>query len=154
MNKGELVENMANASGISKAAAEKTKQDVETITIDEVMKLNNINKIDILKFDIQGGELMALQGAMNALQQKKISLIYTEALFVPHYENNPLLRDLWNCLEQYGYSLFDIYDMYRATNGQLVLKTDRSVLKAERLEAKQSPWNSRVFLTGSLRVSR
>jgi FkbM family methyltransferase len=103
----------------SKAAAEKTELDVETITIDEVMKLNNINNIDILKFDIQGGELMALLGAENALRQQKISVIYTEALFVPHYENNPLLRDLWNTLEQYGYTLFDIYDLYRATNGQL-----------------------------------
>jgi FkbM family methyltransferase len=103
----------------SKAAAEKTKQDVETITIDEVMKLNNLNKIDILKFDIQGGELMALQGAEDSLQQQKISIIYTEALFVPHYEGNPLLRELWNCLVQYDYTLFDIYDMYRATNGQL-----------------------------------
>lgn len=103
----------------SKSAAEKTQLEVETITIDEVMKLNNINKIDIIKFDIQGGELMALRGAENALQQQKVSLIYTEALFVPHYENNPLLRELWNYLEKYDYTLFDIYDMYRATNGQL-----------------------------------
>jgi hypothetical protein len=119
MNKKELVESMAGAAEISKAAAEKTKQDVETITIDEVMKLNNLNKIDILKFDIQGGELMALQGAEHSLQQQKISIIYTEALFVPHYEGNPLLRELWNYLVQYDYTLFDIYDMYRATNGQL-----------------------------------
>ncbi len=103
----------------SKAAAEKTIQDVETTTIDEVVKLNSINNIDILKFDIQGGELMALQGANDSLQQQKISIIYTEALFVPHYESNPLLRELWNHLEQYDYTLFDIYDMYRATNGQL-----------------------------------
>ena len=103
----------------SKAAAEKTKLNVEAITIDEVIKLNNISNIDILKFDIQGGELMALHGAQNALRQQKISIIYTEALFVPHYENNPLLRDLWNTLEQFGYTLFDIYDLYRATNGQL-----------------------------------
>ena len=103
----------------SKSAAEKTTQDVEVITLDEVMKLNNLKKIDIVKFDIQGGELMALQGAADSLQKKNISIIYTEALFVPHYEGNPLLRELWNYLEQYDYTLFDIYDMYRATNGQL-----------------------------------
>ena len=103
----------------SKAAAAKTVLDVETTTIDEVMQQNAIDNIDILKFDIQGGELMALQGAENALRQQRISVIYSEALFVPHYENNPLLRDLWNYLEQYGYTLFDIYDLYRATNGQL-----------------------------------
>ena len=103
----------------SKAADEKTKLDVLTTTIDELVNLNDIDHIDVIKFDIQGGELMALAGAENTLQQQKVSIIYTEALFVPHYENNPLLRDLWNYLEHYGYTLFDIYDMYRATNGQL-----------------------------------
>jgi FkbM family methyltransferase len=103
----------------SKAAAAKTQLDIETITIDEVMKQHGIESVDILKLDIQGGELMALQGAEKALHQQRISILYSEALFVPHYENNPLLRDLWNYLQQFGYTIFNIYDLYRAANGQL-----------------------------------
>lgn len=103
----------------SKQAGEKTVELVETVTIDEIMHQQNIDNIDILKFDIQGGELMALQGAEQALQNNKISVIYTEALFVPHYENNPLLLDIWRYLEAFDYSFFDIYDLYRASNGQL-----------------------------------
>ena len=103
----------------SKKAGEKSVQTVEAITIDEIMHRHEIEHIDILKFDIQGGELMALWGAVNALQQNRISILYTEALFVPHYENNPLLVDIWNYLDQFGYSFFDIYDLYRASNGQL-----------------------------------
>ena len=103
----------------SKQADEKTVEMVEAVTIDEIMQQHNIENIDILKFDIQGGELMALQGAEEALQNKAISVIYTEALFVPHYENNPLLLDIWRYLEQFDYSFFDIYDLYRAGNGQL-----------------------------------
>lgn len=103
----------------SKAAAAKTQLDMKTITIDEVMKQHHIESLDILKLDIQGGELMALQGAENALHQQRISIIYSEALFVPHYENNPLLRDIWNYLQQFGYTIFNIYDLYRAANGQL-----------------------------------
>lgn len=103
----------------SKAAGSKYTVDVETATIDEIMLQNDIDRIDILKFDIQGGELMALKGAEKTLQESRVSVIYSETLFVPHYENNPLLLDLWSYLDQHGYSFFDIYDLYRATNGQL-----------------------------------
>lgn len=103
----------------SRQADSKTVEKVEAVTIDEIMRQQNIDNIDILKFDIQGGELMALQGAEQALQNKAISVIYTEVLFVPHYENNPLLLDIWRYLEQFDYSFFDIYDLYRAGNGQL-----------------------------------
>jgi FkbM family methyltransferase len=75
----------------SKTAAAKSQLDVETITIDEVMKQHGIERLDILKLDIQGGELMALQGAEKAL----------------HY------------LQLFGYTLFNIYDLYSAANGQL-----------------------------------
>ena len=103
----------------SKNADAKTTLEVEATSIDEFMKKNEIEHIDILKFDIQGGELMALKGAQNALDSNRISIIYTEALFVPHYENNPLLHDIWSYLARFDYSFFDIYDLYRATNGQL-----------------------------------
>lgn len=103
----------------SKAADSKCTFEVQAVTIDGIMLQNNIDHIDILKFDIQGGELMALKGAKNALKESSVSVIYSETLFVPHYENNPLLLDLWKYLDQYNYTLFDIYDLYRATNGQL-----------------------------------
>ena len=103
----------------SKAADSKSTVDVDVVTIDEIILTNDIDHIDILKLDIQGGELMALKGAEKVLKENRVSVIYTETLFVPHYENNPLLLDLWKYLDQYNYTLFDIYDMYRATNGQL-----------------------------------
>ena len=36
-----------------------------------------------------------------------------------HYENAPLFHDISSFLSKYGYSLFDIYDLYRAKNGQI-----------------------------------
>jgi FkbM family methyltransferase len=100
-------------------AAASTTVDVDVVTVDDVVRENNIDKIDILKFDIQGGELMAFKGAKQTLQANRAALIYTETLFVPHYKGNPLFNDLWNYLAQFGYTLFDIYDLYRAGNGQL-----------------------------------
>jgi len=103
----------------SKAADSRCTVEVDALTIDQILEENDIKHIDILKFDIQGGELMALRGAQKALMESRMSMIYTETLFVPHYEKNPLLLDLWKYLDQYKYTFFDIYDLYRATNGQL-----------------------------------
>ncbi|MEA1890849.1 MAG: FkbM family methyltransferase [Pseudomonadota bacterium] len=103
----------------SKNADSRCTVEVDVLTIDEILQQNGIDHIDILKFDIQGGELMALRGAEKTLQRSQLSLIYTEALFVPHYEKNPLLLDLWKYLDQYDYTFFDIYNLFRAINGQL-----------------------------------
>ena len=40
-------------------------------------------------------------------------------MFVSHYENNPLFYKIWDFLESYQYTLFDIYNLCRAKNGQL-----------------------------------
>ncbi len=93
--------------------------EVDVTSIDEFMIEQDIKHIDILKFDIQGGELMALQGAMKALQNRAISVIYTEIFFVHHYQDSPLFHNLWQHLDQFQYSLFDIYHLRRAKNGQL-----------------------------------
>lgn len=93
--------------------------EVDVTTIDQFTHQKGIDKIDILKFDIQGGELMAFRGAAKTLEAKAVSLIYTEFMSVPLYEGNPLLYELWAFLEQYGYTMFDIYNLVRANNGQV-----------------------------------
>jgi FkbM family methyltransferase len=93
--------------------------EVDVTSIDHFLDEHKIDHIDILKFDIQGGELMALKGAAKTLQAQRISLIYTEAFFIPHYEGSPLLHDLWSYLESFQYSLFGLYGIRRANNGQV-----------------------------------
>lgn len=92
---------------------------VETITVDRFVAQNQIDHIHILKLDIQGGELMALQGARHMLEQHAVSLIYTEVMFVEHYASSPLLLHIWDQLDKYGYSLFNIFDLHQARDGQL-----------------------------------
>jgi FkbM family methyltransferase len=100
-------------------ASPRTTIEVEVTTLDAFTAAHGISAIDILKFDIQGGELMALQGAEKLLRSGGIPLIYTEIMFVPHYQGGALFPELWSALAQFGYSFFDIYDLQRATNGQL-----------------------------------
>ena len=93
---------------------------VPVTTIDDFCKQESINEIQILKMDIQGGELMALKGATERLNQGAISLIYTEAEFVPLYKDQALFYEICNFLAGYGYTLFDIYDITYERNGQLI----------------------------------
>ena len=97
----------------------KEKIQVDVTTIDDFVAKQNIEDIHILKMDIQGGELMALRGAIDTVTNMRIPIIYTEAMFVPHYQDNPLLNEVWSFLADLSYSLLNVYDLHWAANGQL-----------------------------------
>ena len=82
---------------------------VNTETIDSFCSIHKIDKIDILKMDIQGAELLALKGAIKLLEEKKIGLIYTETYFRRQYNNQPLFHEISKFLADYGYYIQDIY---------------------------------------------
>lgn len=92
---------------------------VQAISIDSYIASNKVQNIDILKLDIQGGELRALKGAENLLRNSPPQIIYTECMFVPHYESAPLFHEIWEFLIQFGYSLYSIYDIHYARDGQI-----------------------------------
>ena len=84
---------------------------VEVVTIDEELDRLGIDRLDILKLDLQGGELAALKGAEALLERGGADLIVTEAMFVTKYENQPLLWRTWGFLDTFGYSLFSLEDI-------------------------------------------
>lgn len=102
-----------------KMAGPKQTINVEVISIDDFLQEAGIAGVDILKFDIQGGELNALRGSESLLEAGNTALIYTEIMFIPHYEGSPLFHEIWSFLAGYNYSLFDVYDLHRASNGQI-----------------------------------
>jgi hypothetical protein len=84
---------------------------VETISLDDFCQTERIDEIDILKLTIQGGELLALQGAEQLLEQKKIALVYCDVLFAPVYEGQASFDDIWRTLETFGYRLYDLFNL-------------------------------------------
>ncbi len=92
---------------------------VQTTTLDEYCAQNDVASIDLLKLDIQGGELNALKGATQLLQAKAISLIYCEVEFIEHYKDNPLYHDVASFLEGYGYSFYNFYGAVTDEHGEL-----------------------------------
>lgn len=102
-----------------KKAATKSQVEVKVTTIDAFMHEKQVDRIDILKLDIQGAELPAVRGAETALREQRIGLIFTEVAFVPHYEGGTRYHELAGFLEPFGFSLFNLYDLKVAGNGQL-----------------------------------
>lgn len=85
---------------------------VKTDTIDHFSSKREISKIDILKLDIQGAELKALEGAGNLIKTENLSLIYLEVSFVQIYRDQVLFHEVFNYLNSNGFSLIDIYNPY------------------------------------------
>ncbi|MHB8790386.1 MAG: FkbM family methyltransferase [Desulfobulbaceae bacterium] len=92
---------------------------VECTTIDSFCSERDITHIDILKLDVQGGELRVLDGARNMLGKGKIGLLYTEIIFADTYQNQVKLADLLQCMEKYQFAFFNFYN-HKYLNHRLI----------------------------------
>lgn len=85
-----------------------SRQQVEIVTIDQWARDNKIGSIEVMKFDIQAYELVALKGAVETLRNSTL-LIYSEIWFNPVYQNGALLGDINSFLRENGFVMFDIF---------------------------------------------
>jgi FkbM family methyltransferase len=98
---------------------------IETVTLDRLCEDRGLSTLDILKMDIQGGELMALKGARALLGRGAIRLIVLEVLFQALYKHQPMFWDLADHLRGYGYALQGIYQLrHHAQNPSLLCWAD------------------------------
>jgi len=86
-----------------------TTIDVEAVTLDDFCAVEKIQRIDILKMDIQGAELLALRGATGLFAAQAIDLVFTEVLFAPLYAEQGNFHELCAWLHARSYQLFGIY---------------------------------------------
>jgi FkbM family methyltransferase len=91
---------------------------VNMISLDSFCSARNIPEIHILKIDIQGGEIAALQGAANLLSNGAIWSIYVECQIRPLYEHQPLIYDILARMHGYGYTLYNFYNISETESGQ------------------------------------
>ena len=93
--------------------------EIRTVSLDAFCKEKGIPRIDILKMDIQGAELMALNGARELIRTGSIDLIFCEVLFAPLYENQAWFHDISEFMVQNGYALVGFYDFGYSRSGTL-----------------------------------
>jgi FkbM family methyltransferase len=74
----------------------KSIEKVQTTPLDKFLEIQNINKVDFIKIDVQGAELDIFKGGQKALND--VLKIVCEVEFIPHYEKQPLFGDVCNFL--------------------------------------------------------
>jgi FkbM family methyltransferase len=90
----------------------KDKITMRTKTVDGLVKNNEINIIDFVKIDVQGGELAILQGGENFFKENIVGL-EVEVEFAPMYKDQPLFSDVdVFAREKLGLELWDIRKTY------------------------------------------
>lgn len=80
---------------------------VDQCALDDIITAG-ASEVDVLKMDVQGSELMVLQGAKKLLETAK-PVIYTEVAFQQQYQNQPLLETVDSYLESLGYTRLYLY---------------------------------------------
>jgi len=93
--------------------------DVNVTTLDDYCAVNAIENIDILKMDTQGAELDILCGAKRMLSEGRISIIFSEHIFVPVYDGQAEFHEVLLELARAGFALFDFYSFVYAPSGQV-----------------------------------
>jgi FkbM family methyltransferase len=92
--------------------------DVEVRSLSDELKRLNISDLDLLKTDTQGFDLRVLEGAAREIEEGRIRLISTEALFHAEYEGQAWFHEILAWLTGRGFALIGIYDILHDETGR------------------------------------
>lgn len=95
----------------------KKQTEVEMIRLDDFLKDNKINQIDLMWLDMQGYEPIVLKDSPNALNITKY--LYTEVSTIENYEGIVLYPEFKHFLEKSGYRV--VYEELKWQDGGNVL---------------------------------
>jgi FkbM family methyltransferase len=84
---------------------------VQIDTLDRYCAEHGINKIDLLKIDTEGYELMVLEGAKKMLNNASISMIYCEVGFLKMQSRHTYFAELTEWLAEKNYHFFGLYEL-------------------------------------------
>jgi hypothetical protein len=86
--------------------------EIETTTLDYFCQKENIKKINFFQIDVQGADLLVLQGAQEILKDSVLT-IQIEVEFSYLYCDQPLFADVDSYLRKQDFTLFDLANSYR-----------------------------------------
>jgi len=119
-----------------KESAEMRK--VPTITLDKIVRENELPKPYLLKLDVEGHELHVLKGAEQCLQDAEMVIMEIGTWAEDHPKGRPSMMDLFRYMEDHGFVFYEFAEPgYRPIDGALYMfdavfvKID-SVLRRER----------------------
>ncbi|WP_168201733.1 FkbM family methyltransferase [Phreatobacter aquaticus] len=95
------------------------REEVDTVRLDDV---NETAGLDLLKIDIQGGELMVFQNGLSRLQSGLV--VHTEVEFLPQYHGQPLFSEIEMCLRAQGYMIHKLEPLVTRDYAPILLGKD------------------------------
>ncbi|MDJ0800991.1 MAG: FkbM family methyltransferase [Calothrix sp. MO_167.B12] len=89
-----------------------SQEEIQCVTLDEFSKANNLQVIDLVKLDLEGHELAAIEGMKTLLHEKRVKFILIEVKSIlPSEQYGPGLsiQEVSQTLLDYGYRLNVLY---------------------------------------------
>jgi FkbM family methyltransferase len=90
-----------------------TTEKVTTATLDSFCLYQNIDRINVLKIDVQGAEMSVLKGATDMFSREKIDVVICEIITSPTYTGQNTLKEYLEFAENSGLVLVDILNPVR-----------------------------------------
>ncbi|AKP48487.1 FkbM family methyltransferase [Bacillus smithii] len=103
------------------------QEKVETIRLDDYIKQNKIDKVDFIKSDIEGAEMLAFQGAENLLSSSDAPDIMLEINPIGLSKLGFSDIELQKLLIDYGYKIYLIEDSGTLKHIQSKIKVEKSI---------------------------
>lgn len=91
--------------------------EVQIRTIADELRRLQISRVDLLKTDCQGFDLRVLEGAARQIEEGRIDLISTEALFHLDYDGQAWFHEILAWLTARRFGLIGIYDILHDETG-------------------------------------
>jgi FkbM family methyltransferase len=95
-----------------------SKVTCKTMTLDMITTQAGFAKIDLIKLDVQGAEHLVIRGGRETLAKTK--MVWTEISFKRLYEGASLHHEIFDLLNQSGFSLYELEAGFRSPQGELV----------------------------------
>jgi len=83
---------------------------VQSVTLDEWAEREGVTRVDVIKLDLEGHELAALQGAGQRVLPSA-RLVYTEVRFVEMHQGSCLFCQVADYLQAQGFYLYNLYHL-------------------------------------------
>ena len=106
--------------------------EVPARTLDEFLDDEGIVDLPILKLDVQGAELIVLDGARRTLDAGRIDIVYTEVSFAELYSGGADFCAIRARMAEHRYVLYGLYGLNQGSSGLLA-------------------WGDALFISPSLR---
>lgn len=92
--------------------------EVDIVTIDDYCKAQALDRVDIIKLDLQGYDYKALLGAQVTLHDARVVLI--EVLFVEIYKGCNLFPEVLRLMGELGYTLYTLCGLHYGSHDELL----------------------------------